>query len=357
MSVTIIAEIGVNHNGDMDLARRLIEGAAEAGAQYAKFQSFKAASLATASAAKAAYQRETTDATESQLEMLRRLELSEEQHHQLRGFCAAAGIEFLSSAFDPESLEFLTRDLALPTIKFGSGELTNAPLLFAAARSGVNLILSSGMASLGEIEEALMVVNLGYAPGAIEQPRLRDFRHAWADQANRARIKQKVSLLHCTTSYPAAAADINLAAMSTLREAFGLTTGYSDHTPGDTAAVAAVALGAQIIEKHITLDRSLPGPDHRASIELPEFARMVTGIRYTETIIGEPFKVPRTKEIEIASVARKSLVAARPISANELFTNDNLTIKRPGTGIPPIAFWEYLGQPAKRNYAADELID
>jgi N-acetylneuraminate synthase len=357
MTVTVIAEIGVNHNGDMDLARRLIDGAAEAGAQYAKFQSFKAADLVTRTAPKAGYQLRTTSTAESQLEMLRGYELSEDQHHLLKRHCEDRGIAFLSSAFDPASLEFLLTELRLDVIKFGSGELLNAPLLYAAARSGARIILSSGMATLADIEQALMVCAVGYAPEAADIPTSKDFLSAWRNAEDRARITQRVSLLQCTTSYPAPPDTLNLAAMATLRDAFDLTIGFSDHSEGTAASVAAVALGAEIIEKHITLDRALPGPDHRASLEIADFARMVADIRVVEKAIGDGSKAPHPQELEIAAVARKSLVATRPISAGEAFGAHNFSVKRPGGGVSPMRYWDYLGQTAKRDYDADEFLD
>ena len=357
MTVTVIAEIGVNHNGDMDLARRLIDGAAEAGAQYAKFQSFKAADLVTQTAPKAGYQLRTTSTVESQLDMLRGYELSEDQHHLLKRHCDDRGIGFLSSAFDPASLSFLINELQLDVIKFGSGELLNAPLLYAATRSGVRIILSSGMATLGDIEQALKVCAAGYAPDAPEIPKTEDFVLAWGDPEDRARVSERVSLLQCTTSYPAPPDTLNLAAMATLRDAFGLTIGFSDHSEGTAASVAAVALGAEIIEKHITLDRNLPGPDHRASLEISDFARMVAEIRVIEKAIGDGSKNPHPQELEIAAVARKSLVATRPISAGEVFGAHNFSVKRPGGGVSPMRYWDYLGQTAKRDYAADEFLD
>jgi N-acetylneuraminate synthase len=357
MTVTVIAEIGVNHNGDMDLARRLIDGAAKAGAQYAKFQSFKSEELVTRTAPKAGYQLRTTSTVESQLDMLRGYELSEDQHHLLKRHCEDRGIAFLSSAFDPASLAFLLDDLRLDVIKFGSGELLNALLLYAAARGDARIILSSGMATVADVEQALTVCAAGYSPQAADIPKSEDFHRAWSNPEDRARVKERVSLLQCTTSYPAPPETLNLAAMATLRDAFGLTIGFSDHSEGTAASVAAVALGAEIIEKHITLDRNLPGPDHRASLEISDFARMVADIRIIEQAIGDGSKNPYPQELEIAAVARKSLVATRPISAGEVFGAHNFSVKRPGGGVSPMRYWDYLGQTAKRDYDADEFLD
>lgn len=355
--VEIIAEAGVNHNGSLDLACQLVEAAAKAGADTIKFQTFKAAALVTRAARKAAYQARETRDDGSQFDMLARLELSDEAHRELMALCAARGIRFLSSAFDHQSLSFLLDELALPVIKFGSGELGNAPLLYQAARSGRRIILSSGMAPLGDIERALGVLALGYSGQGGERPRRADFDHAWADAAQRSLLRDRVVLLHCTSQYPTPYDEVNLRAMDTLRAAFGLPVGYSDHTQGTTISEAAVARGAVVIEKHLTLDCRMDGPDHSASLEPDVFARMVANIRAIEVALGDGIKVPSRCELDTAGVARKSLVALKPITCGERFNTDNLGVKRPGTGISPMAYWEYLDRPARRAYDADELID
>lgn len=351
----VIAEAGVNHNGSLELALRLVDEAAEAGADVVKFQTFRADSLASRFAPKAEYQKRETGNEQSQLDMLRALELDEDAHRRLIERCASRGVEFLSTPFDQESLRLLTEVLGLPRLKLGSGELTNAPLVLAAARTGKPLILSTGMGTLDEVEEALGVLAFGYAADGIE-PSRPAFRAAFASDAGRAALWDKVTLLHCTTEYPTPASDVNLRAMDTLRSTFGLPVGYSDHTEGTTIALAAVARGASIIEKHFTLDRSLPGPDHKASLTPAELASMVAEIRRVEAALGDGVKRPAESECKNMSVARKSLVAARAIAAGEMFGPDNLAVKRPGGGIEPLRYWELLGRPAPRAFSEDEQI-
>lgn len=356
MKTFIIAEAGVNHNGSLDLARQLVDAAADAGADAVKFQTFRADRLVSGSAPKAEYQKATTGESESQFEMLKRLELDLKAHQELLEHCAKLGIQFLSTPFDQESADLLAVTLDLPLLKLPSGEITNAPLLLKAARSGKPIILSTGMADLGDIETALGVLAFGYMhheglPGEAA------FRAAYADQQGQRVLREKVALLHCTTEYPAPFADVNLRAMGTLSAAFGLRVGFSDHTQGIAVPIAAAALGAEIIEKHFTLDRTLPGPDHKASLEPDELKQMVTAIRQVELALGTPRKHPAPSEIANSAVARKSIVAARGIKAGEPFSEENLCIKRPGTGIPPLRYWEMLGRPAGRDYAADELVE
>ena len=349
----IIAEAGVNHNGSLDFAEKLVHAAKDAGADAVKFQTFRADALASASAPKAAYQQRLTGAG-SQLEMLRKLELGRDAHQTLLALTRELGLEFLSTPFDLGSLELLD-ELGLSTIKLPSGEITNAPLLFETARRGKRVILSTGMSTLGDIEDALSFLALGYlTPGA--SPSLSAARNLYASPEARAVLTNNVTLLHCTTEYPAPFEDVNLSALSTLRAAFGLRVGFSDHTPGLAAPVAAVALGAQVIEKHLTLDCTLPGPDHKASLEPADFAALVTAVRQVEQALGYAVKVPAASERPNRAVARKSLVAATPICAGEPFTEANLTLKRPGTGISPIYYFEYLGRAAPKDFSADEAI-
>lgn len=347
----IIAEAGVNHNGALDMALRLIDAAAEARADCVKFQTFSAERLASAHAAKAVYQRATTSASESQLEMLRRLELQRAWYPTLMERCKARSILFLSTPFDLESLAFLVDDLCLDSIKLGSGEVTNAPLLYAAGRTGRKVILSTGMSTLDEVEAAVGAI----ACGALDHPPNRENFAAALFKA-KTLLGERVSLLHCVTEYPSPADDCNLRAMDTLRSVFGLPVGYSDHTMGISVPIAAVAVGAEIIEKHLTLDRTLPGPDHLASLEPSEFEVMVAAIRDVEKALGDGVKAPRPSEVKNIAIARKSLVAARNIKAGELFTEVNLTTKRPGDGRSPFDYWELLGRPAARTYSRDELI-
>ena len=354
--VTIIAEAGVNHDGSLAMAIRLAEEAAAAGVDAVKFQTFRAERLLTSRAPKAAYQLRTTDAGESQYDMIRRLELDASAHHALRDRCNELGIDFLSTPFDAESLRFLDRELDLPRLKIGSGEITNAPLLLQAAVTGKRLILSTGMSTLGEVEAALSVLAFGYIETG-ESPSRTAFARAFADPAARRRLAEQVVLLHCTTDYPTAYADVNLRAMETLRTAFGVEVGLSDHTPGIEVSIAAVARGAAVIEKHFTLDRGLPGPDHAASLELPELQALVRSIRNLEQALGSGTKVPSAAETANAAVARKSLVAIRPVRRGEPFSTANLGVKRPGTGISPFFYWDLIGTPAPRDFAADEILD
>lgn len=333
--VLIIAEAGVNHNGDLDLAKGLIDAAAQVGADLVKFQTFSADRLATATAAKADYQTQTTGSAETQHAMLRRLELTRDMHLVLIDHCRQRAIGFLSTAFDTQSLDLLA-ELGLYCFKIPSGEITNLPYLRhvgrLAAPADKSVILSTGMATLGEIEAALDILEIAGTP------------------------RGRITVLHCNTEYPTPMRDVNLRAMVTLREAFQVAVGYSDHTPGIEVPIAAVALGATVIEKHLTLDRTLPGPDHPASLEPDEFAAMVRAIRHIEQALGDGLKRPSPSEAKNRPIARKSLVAAVPIRAGEPFTPANLTAKRPGTGLSPMRWDEVIGRPASRDYAADELI-
>jgi len=332
MAALVIAEAGVNHNGDMDLAIQLIEAAADAGADVVKFQTFKADQLATTKAAKACYQQQTTDKAENQQAMLKRLELTSDQHKQLISHCHNCDIEFLSTAFDDPSIDLLNK-LNLKRFKIPSGEITNLPYLRRIGGLSKPLILSTGMANLGEIEAALAVLETA--------------------GTNRAQI----TVLHCTTEYPAPMAEVNLRAMQTIAQAFGVAVGYSDHTAGIEVPIAAVALGATVIEKHITLDQNLPGPDHKASLEPKEFAAMVNAIRNIEQALGDGIKRPTASEAANLPIVRKSLVASRAINIGELFSATNISAKRPGTGISPMRWDELIGHPSPRAFAPDELIE
>ncbi|UOG35393.1 N-acetylneuraminate synthase [Leptospira noguchii] len=333
MKTLIIAEAGVNHNGDLELARKLIDVAANAGADIVKFQTFEAERLVTKSAKKADYQNSATDNTaESQYEMLKKLELSKENHEKLIQHCKQTGIEFLSTAFDLQSLAFLEQ-LNLSRYKIPSGEITNLPYLQKIGSSGKPIILSTGMSTLGEIESALLVLETTGAK------------------------RDQITVLHCNTEYPTPYSDVNLSAMKSIADAFKIKVGYSDHTSGIEVSVAAVALGASVIEKHFTLDRSLPGPDHKASLEPNELKGMVRSIRNVELSLGDGIKKPSSSEFKNISIARKSIVAASSIKAGEIFTRENLTTKRPGDGISPMRLNEVIGLKAKRDFFEDELID
>jgi N-acetylneuraminate synthase len=347
--VFVIAEAGVNHDGDPERALAMVDAAAEAGADAVKFQTFRADRLATATTPKAAYQQRGDG--DNQLEMLRGLELSADAHRNLAQRCEDRKIIFLSSPFDLESLAFLVNEIGVGVLKIGSGEITNGPLLLAAAHSGREVILSTGMSTLDEVRDALGILALGYSSGDTPETSA-----AFEDSENIKNLQNKVTLLHCTSQYPAPMEDTNLRAMATLRNEFGLRVGLSDHTLGATAAIAAAALGAVMIEKHFTLDRNARGPDHGASLELDELVSMIECSREVEAALGNGEKVPAASEWENLIVARKSLVVLQAVRAGETFTAENLGAKRPGGGQSPIKYWDWLGRIAERNYAADEII-
>jgi N-acetylneuraminate synthase len=353
--VLIIAEAGVNHNGNLALAKRLVDVAVAAGADAVKFQTFKAEKLVTRQAAKAEYQKQTTGQNESQFAMLQKLELTHTEHRQLRDYCHACKIQFMSTAFDSDSLDFLVRELGVTRLKIPSGEIGNGPFLLAHAHYGLPILLSTGMADLGEIETALGVLAFGLL-NQTATPSVSAFKAAYSSSAGQAALKQYVTLLHCTSEYPTPMAHVQLRAMDTLHNAFGLPVGYSDHTQGLTIPVAAVARGATVIEKHFTLDRSLQGPDHLVSLEPQELKTMVQSVRDIAAALGEALKTPQPQELLNRQVARQSLVAATEIRNGETFSVENLTTKRPGTGISPMEYWRYLGETSRRDYQPDDLI-
>ena len=356
--IYVIAEAGVNHNGSSEMAFQLVDAAVEAGVDAVKFQTFKADNLVTTSADKAEYQKATTGVSESQYEMLKRLELSYEMHHQLSEYCKKKGIEFLSTAFDTDSLRFLVDDLGLTRLKIPSGEITNGPLLLEHAQTSCDLILSTGMATLGEVEEALGVIAYGLSGGKNSdiKPSRAAFQKAYFSDQGQACLKEKVTVLHCTTEYPAPAKEINLNAMLTMHQAFGLQTGYSDHSEGITVPIAASAMGATLIEKHFTLDKTLSGPDHKASLEPDELKQMVTAIRTVEQVMGNGVKGPMPSEIKNREVVRKSLVATEVIKEGDEFSEQNITIKRPGTGRSPMVYWDLIGTESNRIVQVDDQI-
>jgi N-acetylneuraminate synthase len=353
--IYIIAEAGVNHNGSIDMARQLVDAAANAGVDAVKFQTFKAETLVSESAPKAEYQKAVTNAGESQLEMLRKLELDETAHRDLANHCRLRGMQFLSTPFDEDSLKMLVEQINIPLLKIPSGEIINGPLLMKAAQTKKPIILSTGMSTLSEIRTALGVLAFGYTRRN-ELPSLVGFRDAYQSKTGQRALKVNVTLLHCTTEYPAPFVDVNLRAMETLRATFGLPVGLSDHTQGIAISIAAAALGASTIEKHFTLDRNMEGPDHKASLEPAELRRMAQSIREVEVALGSEKKGPAQSELKNLAIARKSLVALRNISRGELFTAKNLGCKRPGTGASPLKFWQMLGKKAAKNYQADENI-
>ena len=330
MKVKIIAEAGVNHNGNLNLAYQLIDVAKDSGADIVKFQTFNPAAEVSKFAQKAEYQKQNTGNNGNQLEMLKKLSLNHKNFKELKTYCEKIGIEFLSTPFDLESIDFLD-SIGCRLWKIPSGEITNYPYLVKIAKTGYPIIMSTGMSNMEEIEEAV---------GLLQQNGCGE-----------------ISLLHCTTEYPAPYEDVNLKAMLTLREQFKVKVGYSDHTKGIEIPIAAVAMGAEIIEKHFTLDKTMEGPDHKASLEPDELKAMVTAIRNIEKALGDGNKIPAKSEIKNIAIARKSIVAKRNIKIGELFTEENITTKRPGNGISPMKWNDILGTKAKRDFAEDELIE
>ena len=329
----IIAEAGVNHNGDIAKAKALIDKGAEAGVDYVKFQTFKAGNLVTKQAKRAAYQDKNTQDNDSQYEMLKKLELSQKDHQELIDYCTQKGVKFLSTGFDFESLEFLA-GLGITIAKIPSGEITNLPYLRKVATLFPEVILSTGMANITEIKDAVKVLT------------------------DNGVSKDKITVLHCNTEYPTPMEDVNLKAMLHIQRELGVPVGYSDHTLGIEVPIAAVALGATVIEKHFTLDKTLPGPDHKASLEPDELKAMVSAIRNIEKAIGgSGLKEVSKSEEKNKSIARKSIVAATNIKKGEIFTPKNLTVKRPGTGISPMQWDEVIGKEAKQSFQEDDLIE
>ena len=331
MKVFIIAEAGVNHNGSIDFAKKLIDVAANAGANAIKFQTFKANSISTKKAQKAEYQTDTTDRNESQFDMLKRLELNIDAHKELIAYCNNKEIIFLSSPFDHESIELL-RDLKLPIFKIPSGEITNLPYLRHIGKLNKKIILSTGMSSIYEVRNALNIL------------------------INSGTKKENITILHANTEYPTPMEDVNLKAMLTIGKELDVNFGYSDHTLGIEADIAAVAMGASCIEKHLTLNCNMEGPDHKASLEPNEFKLMVTAIRNIELALGSGIKKPSKSETKNIEIVRKSIVSKIKIRKGEILTEKNLTVKRPGTGISPMKWDEVVGTKAKKNYNEDELI-
>jgi N,N'-diacetyllegionaminate synthase len=327
----IIAEAGVNHNGDLEIAKKLIDVASEAEADYVKFQTFKADKIATKNASKAEYQKRNTGNDENQLKMLRQLELSEDDHKQLINYCSQKSIHFLSTPFDLDSIDLL-KNLGIRLGKIPSGELTNLPFILKMAKTFDELILSTGMADASEIAASVKAItDSGFS-------------------------KNKLTILHCTTEYPAPFSEVNLFAMQSLAKQFDVAVGYSDHTKGIEVPIAAIALGAVVIEKHFTLDRNMDGPDHKASLEPQELKAMVSAIRNIEEALGDGIKKPTDSEIKNKAIARKSIVAARLIKKGEVFTEQNLTVKRPGNGLSPMKWFEVIGSISPKDFQEDELI-
>jgi len=351
----VIAEAGVNHNGNLSNALKMVDAAKYCGADIVKFQVFKSASLATSDADKATYQKSTINDKVSQQAMLASLELTHQEFLTIKEYCDKKNIEFLATAFDSESLAFLVNQAGIKRLKIPSGEITNLPFILEHARTGLPLIISTGMASYDEIDHALSTVAFAMIfPDKVPQ-NLDDLKQARA-AADPLLLSKRVTILQCTTAYPTPEQDVNLRVIKDLAERFGCPTGFSDHTAGILAAPLAVALGAAVIEKHFTLDRHMPGPDHSASLEPDELKSMIEQIRSTEMMLGGDQKSVSDEETKNLAVARKSVVAAHSIKSGEMFTAENLICKRPGTGLPPEKYWELLGKKADRDYQPDELI-
>jgi N-acetylneuraminate synthase len=356
VSTFIIAEAGVNHNGDLQKAIDLINIASEIGADAVKFQTFNSSNLVTISAPKANYQKRSNEEEEFQIDMLRKLELSKKDHYELLKHTKEKEIKFLSSAFDSESLNFLVEDMKVSSLKIASGEITNGPFLLEHARTGLEIILSTGMSNLHEIEQALSVLAFGYLKNK-EIPSKKNILNAYSSKRGKEILKKKVTLLHCTSQYPAEISEINLNAIKTMKDHFGLKIGYSDHTRGRLASCNAVTLGAEVIEKHFTQDRGLPGPDHKASLDPREMKEFIKSIRNTEKSLGNGIKEASKSEIENLSISRKSIVAKKDINKGDLFSYKNITQKRPGTGKNPMEFWDLIDTPSTRSYKTDDLIE
>lgn len=352
--IFVIAEGGVNHNGSLPRALDMVAAAAAAGADAVKFQTFRADSLVTRDAAKTPYQQQAIGATGSQHEMLKSLELDDESHRVLAQACRDAGIEFMSTAFDLESLAFLVGEIGVRRVKIPSGEITNPQLLMAAGRTGLPILLSTGMATIGEIEGALGVIAFA-GEGSDGRPGSVAFKAAW--QRRREALRQSVCILQCTTAYPAPADDIDLRAMDTFARLFELPVGFSDHSLGTAIAVAAAGRGATVIEKHFTLDKTLPGPDHGASLDADELARMIADIRIVERALGTGDKGRRPSELDNVALARRGVYAARDIAAGETLAESDIVILRPETELSPMAFWDKLGTRVGRAYRRFEPLD
>lgn len=356
MNTFIIAEAGVNHNGSLFLAEKLVDQAKLAGVNAIKFQTFKTENLVTKSAQQAEYQVSNIGETTSQFEMLKKLELTFEEFKSLKVYCDKKQIHFLSTPFDFESVDFLVDELKMDIVKIPSGELTNLPFLHYIATKGKKMIVSTGMATMNEIHEALSFIAYGLAHPE-RNVQYKDVQSYYRNEEAKELLKEYVTVLHCTTEYPAPFESINLLAMHDIAQQTGLAIGFSDHSQGIAVPIAAVAQGARVIEKHFTLDKTMPGPDHIASLNPDELKAMTMAIRQVEQSLGDGIKAPDKVELKNKAVARKSLVAIKPIRAGEKFTKENLGVKRPGNGIHPSFYWNYLNRIAKKNYNEDELIN
>ena len=353
--VYVIAEAGVNHNGSLDLAYELIDKASKIGANAIKFQTFITENVLTMNTQKASYQSKLTDVNETQWEMIKKLELNFSDFEKLHKYSQKKEIEFLSTPFDIKSLNFLTKKLRLRTIKIPSGEITNLPFILEIAKYANNIILSTGMCNLSDIELALATIAFGLI-GEDKEKNIKNFYNAYYSDKGQNLIKQRVKILHCTSEYPAPYNEINLNAIKTLKNTFNTEVGYSDHTQGIHIPLAAVTLGAEIIEKHFTIDKNLPGPDHKSSIEIEEFSLLIKNIKELKLSLGTGVKLPTVAEIKNRNIIRKFIVANKDIKKGETFTENNLTIKRSQLGLEPKFFWEIIGKKADKNYLKDDLI-
>lgn len=352
--ITIIAEAGVNHNGSIELAKELIDIAAESGADAVKFQTYITDDVLIKSTPLVKYQL-TSCGEVSQYDLIKSLELRHDDFVNLKDYCITRNIEFLSTPFDVKSLLFLVNDLSMSHIKIASNEITNGPLLFAAAKTGKPIILSTGMSNIREIHDALALIAFGYI-GTADTVSENALKTAYESKIGKTALEVNVSLLHCTSEYPAEFRNINLNAINTLRDCFHLAIGYSDHTRGIEIPIAAAAMGVTIIEKHFTKSRKLEGPDHQASLEPHELKKMIRSIRNVEIAMGDGKKLPAECELENMKIMRRSLVAKARINCGEAFSSSNLTTKQPGIGISPMKYWQYLGKISEKNYLRDEII-
>ncbi|WP_166169754.1 N-acetylneuraminate synthase family protein [Acinetobacter sp. SA01] len=356
--IYVIAEIGVNHNGSVDIAKELILKAKKCGANAVKFQTFNADSLLSDQTEMAAYQKENTGSAQSQLELVKSLELTYEQTKEIQHFCYAENITFISTPFDSESLRFLVEDLDVPFLKVSSADISNLPFLYELACTGKHVILSTGTASLGDIEQALSVFAFVIDKGTQIRPSQQLFRESYSKFAVRKKLKEQVSILHCVTQYPALFEQTNLRAIETIKNVFGLTTGYSDHTLDEYAAVISLSLGARIFEKHITLDKNMAGPDHAASMEADEFKGYVEILHKTHAALGDGIKFMLEQESDNYYLVRRSIVASKEIAEGELFTEENITAKRAGKVVlEPNKYWDVLGTYATKAFKKNDFIE
>jgi N-acetylneuraminate synthase len=352
--IFIVAEAGVNHNGSVSKALDLIDAAAYAGADAVKFQTFVTEKMITKNSEKANYQKRTTVIKENQFEMIKKLELNFNSYFKLKNRCRKNNIKFLSTAFDYDSLNFLVNKLKLDVLKIPSGEIINGPYLLEHAKYKKKLIVSTGMSTINEVETCLGVIAFGLLNKS--KPSKKSFQNAYKSKEGKRILSKYVTLLHCTSNYPAKFSEINLNAMIELKNKFGLAVGYSDHSKGTLVSISAAAMGARYIEKHFTLDKNLPGPDHLASLEPDELKLMVTSIRNVEIIRGSKKKIPQASEINVQKVARRSIVATKKIRKGDIINENNIGLKRPASGKNPMDYWKLIGQTSKKNYDIDENI-